>query len=426
MIWPLVKKEILDLLRDPRILFGMIILPLIMFGVLGTLVNYGAQQAIAVSQPTSMKIFVVDLDKSNTSRDLYSYLAKMTKKTVLLEEPPRNPALYAEERGFTGVVVIPEGFGENITKGVPGKLYVYTYMREASLSEASRVSALNGLIGSYGNVVRQRFAEAANVSTAFVYNPVQVEGKVALSGRIYSAEAASQVTSLLFSIIFAPLIVVGYASQIAATTMGVEKEEHTLEVLLSLPVNRKSIVVAKLSGSIVISILATLGLSLGLIIYIGNVTKMAGGGFAIDLLRNLLNASNMTAIGVALVVGVLLSTSLSMLLGLFGKDVRSSQSLSGVVWTLVFLVGYGLAMIQFTGLGEAAKIAIAAVPLSAPVLALKLSLTGVTGIVWISIAFHIVELVFILYALARIVGSEVMIVGLGLTERFRRLSRRKR
>ncbi len=421
MIRPLVKKEILDLLRDPRIILGMIVLPLIMFGVLGEVMNYGTQQAISVSQPTSMRLAVLDLDKGNLSRDLVSYLKSMTRETVVVDKIVGDPGLYAETHGYTGVVVIPRGFTANLSKGTPALVEVYTYMREVSIAEASRISSLVGLVSGYSSVVKQRFATETHVSPGFVNNPILVSGSVTMGGRHYSAGQVNALTGLLFSVVFAPLIVVGYASQIAATTMGVEKEEHTLEVLLSLPLNRRSIVIAKLSGSIVISILATLGLSAGLYMYIESVGGLSGGGsMPLDLLRNVLTPYSIATITTALIIGVVLSTSLSMLLGIFGKDVRSSQSMAGIIWTLVFIVGYGLAMIQFSSLSQSMKYVVAAIPLAAPVLALKLSMTSITGIVWVSIAFHFIETILVLYALARVIGSEILITGLGLSERFKK------
>ena len=140
----------------------------------------------------------------------------------------------------------------------------------------------------------------------------------------------------------------------------------------------------------------------------------------LDLLRNVLTPYSIATITTALIIGVVLSTSLSMLLGIFGKDVRSSQSMAGIIWTLVFIVGYGLAMIQFSSLSQSMKYVVAAIPLAAPVLALKLSMTSITGIVWVSIAFHFIETILVLYALARVIGSEILITGLGLSERFKK------
>ncbi|MCE4607137.1 MAG: ABC transporter permease [Desulfurococcales archaeon] len=422
MIWPLVKKEILDLLRDPRIILGMIILPLVMFGVLGEVMSYGTQQAIYVAQPTNMRIAVIDEDHTNASEDLISYLKSITRETVILRNIPNDPGSFAEDNGYTGVVVIPPGFDYNLSKGLPGRVIVYTYMEEVSIAEASRVTSLVGLVSGYGGIVKSKFASHVNVSTDFLNSPVWVTGIVSMGGKHYSSAQVNALTGLLFSIVFAPLIVVGYASQIAATTMGVEKEEHTLEVLLSLPLNRQSIVVAKLSGSIVISILATLGLSGGLYLYIDSVGGLSGaGGMPLDLMRNVLTPYSLATITIALIIGVILATSLSMLLGIFGKDVRSSQSMAGIIWTLVFVVGYGLAMIQFSTLSNSMKYVIAATPLAAPVLALKLSMTGINEYVWISILFHIVETVLVLYALSKVISSEILITGLGLWDRVKRV-----
>ena len=97
--------------------------------------------------------------------------------------------------------------------------------------------------------------------------------------------------------------------------------------------------------------------------------------------------------------------------------------MAGIIWTLVFVVGYGLAMIQFSTLNNSMKYIIAATPLAAPVLALKLSMTGINEYVWISILFHIVETALVLYALSKVISSEILITGLGLWDRIKRVKK---
>ena len=55
-------KELKELMRDPKILIGMIVLPLIMFPVLGLVMGYAAQTATEAQRAT---ILVVDNDNGN-------------------------------------------------------------------------------------------------------------------------------------------------------------------------------------------------------------------------------------------------------------------------------------------------------------------------------------------------------------------------
>jgi len=58
-------KELKELMRDPKILIGMIVLPLIMFPVLGLVMGYAVQTAQTETQRTTL--LVIDNDRGNWS-----------------------------------------------------------------------------------------------------------------------------------------------------------------------------------------------------------------------------------------------------------------------------------------------------------------------------------------------------------------------
>ena len=61
-------KELKELMRDPKILIGMIVLPLIMFPVLGLVLGYAVDTAQQEAQRATL--LVVDNDGGNWSSDL--------------------------------------------------------------------------------------------------------------------------------------------------------------------------------------------------------------------------------------------------------------------------------------------------------------------------------------------------------------------
>ena len=61
-------KELKELMRDPKILIGMIVLPLIMFPVLGLVLGYAAETAQSEAQKATL--LMVNNDGGNWSNIL--------------------------------------------------------------------------------------------------------------------------------------------------------------------------------------------------------------------------------------------------------------------------------------------------------------------------------------------------------------------
>ncbi len=109
-------KELKELMRDPKILIGMIVLPLIMFPVLGLVMGYAVQTAQTEAQRAT--ILVVDNDNGNWSQIFVGYLNNTMNVKVINNTSPQSvidQGLLAHYNSST-FVVIPSGFSENITR----------------------------------------------------------------------------------------------------------------------------------------------------------------------------------------------------------------------------------------------------------------------------------------------------------------------
>ena len=61
-------KELKELIRDPKILIGIIIIPIVMFPALGAVLGYAQQTAIEQAQET--RILILNNDNGNWSQIL--------------------------------------------------------------------------------------------------------------------------------------------------------------------------------------------------------------------------------------------------------------------------------------------------------------------------------------------------------------------
>jgi ABC-2 type transport system permease protein len=83
-------KELKELIRDPKILIGMIILPLIMFPVLGLVLGYAQDTAMQQVQSSAELLLIVDNDGGYWSQQLIGNLSQLTNTIVINNTTPQQ------------------------------------------------------------------------------------------------------------------------------------------------------------------------------------------------------------------------------------------------------------------------------------------------------------------------------------------------
>ena len=126
-------------------------------------------------------------------------------------------------------------------------------------------------------------------------------------------------------------IVILFAGQMVATAMANEKENKTLETLLSVPISRTTIVAAKMLAAGVVS-----GLTAAAYVYAvhglqssftGSQTLDAGTKTAIGQLGLNLSLGSYALLGLSLFLGILVALAIALVLGSFADNIKSVQSL---------------------------------------------------------------------------------------------------
>jgi ABC-2 type transport system permease protein len=198
------------------------------------------------------------------------------------------------------------------------------------------------------------------------------------------------------------------AMQLAATSVAAEKEEKTLETLMSLPLNRFTLLIGKLAGSTIIAAIGAVATIFGVIYYIGSFTFGGPAQTSVDL-----GAIGLTPgpvgyviLGVSVFMSLLCALAVAVVVSVFAEDVRGAQSLLGFVYTPLVLPIFVLMFADINTLPFALRIFLLALPFTHPVLASQAMMTGdyltpVLGIVYVA-ALTLV----ILYVASRIFATE--------------------
>jgi len=181
----LVKKEIKEMLRDPKILLGMVLMPLIVFPIMGAAINMSTS-TIEKSMRTAT-LAVMKLDHGPMADQLIASFKALNVSLLEIQASPINEAIRnLEKTNITTLIVIPPGFTENLTSGLKGELDVYAILRSISLSEGAKASAANAPISIYEKTlvyqaVKQAFPDRKPEN---VLDPIAVKSYVMFRGRL--------------------------------------------------------------------------------------------------------------------------------------------------------------------------------------------------------------------------------------------------
>ena len=410
----IVVKEMKEIVRDPRLLIGMIIVPALMYPLMGIGVS-SAMQA-AKEEVSKMETGLLNQDLAvgdhNYSDLLFSI---MTLNNMVVRNSTATDAdaavTWAVQNGMNTLVVLPPAFSEDISNGTTVNVSVYQVLTHFGFDEMAGSERMNTVFTLFNNMVLHQMLGDNYTS----FNPVQppvpanIVPQSIVRGNVLDVSPSSLVNTLFSNGMMVPIafaIVVILAAQLAATSVAMEKEQKTLEVLLTLPIKRINILLGKLSGVIMVSALATVAMLLSFGFYMSSFTTV--GGTQVDLAAVGLtpDATGYALLGFSLFLSIISALSLAVLLAAYTKDVRSAQSLLGVLFLPIFIPAFLLMFAPVEILPGGLQAVIYGIPFSYPSIASKALYTKDYTIVALGVVYQLVFTSVVLMIAARFFASE--------------------
>ncbi|MBX5328975.1 MAG: ABC transporter permease [Candidatus Bathyarchaeota archaeon] len=401
-------KELKELVRDPKILLGMIIVPLLMFPLLGSIMSYSIQSAQEQAQKAT--ILVVNNDEGTNSTSLIAFLNSSARVSVENNKVLDNNTILEllAKYNTTYLIEIPSDFSVKIeehesNKSITAYVRFYGAFSGTSLFENVGSSVIDSLIYQFNRAQAPDYV-TINKSTIIKGNIVEGVDPNMLTNLMYSQAIAMPITIM---------ILLTYSMQIAATSVAMEKEEKTLETLLTLPMDRFAILMGKLSGTILVAGIGALAYMVGFNYYMGSLMSMVPAGTSIDLaaLGLVPSVFGYLLLGISLFVTLLSALALAVIVSAFVEDVRSAQSIVGYIYPLIFIPALALMYLDINTLPLALKILLYAIPYSDPIITSKAVimgdyLTAIIGIVYVT-AFTLV----VMYVASRLFATEKILTA---------------
>jgi ABC-2 type transport system permease protein len=312
------------------------------------------------------------------------------------------------------IIRVPEGFGENLSKGLRGEIELYVVVRSLGMSESGVQSALNEALSRLSSALSAAIisAHAPSLNATNVLSPLIVEAKTVFKGEVVNTPPERfvfSVTAQSFMMPIMMLIIMVLASQTAVTSIAIEKEEKTLETLLTLPVKRVTVLWGKLVGSTIVAAFAVLAYMAGFSYYMVASLSAQEGGLSVASLRT--PPEGYLVLATSLFLSLLSLLALSLLLGAYTQDVRSAQSLLGLIFIPILVPAFVLMYADVSTLPVGLQMLLYAIPFSHPMIAAKAVLVGDYLIPLLGISYNAAFTVLVLFIAAKFFSSERVVTA---------------
>ncbi len=427
MFWVFVEKELKSIVRDPKIVIAMFIVPLIIIIIFYAIVGHGIQQQIAQAVKESGTVAVIDLDNDIHSRNFISFLRQLGVDVRLLDENLHTNISKALEVSGTKILyIIPMGFSKNITNFSITSIKIYVKLGSLTIGESGIIDLATRLVERFNENITITIASEKGIPAEFIKNAIVRRPYAVIYNRVIENPYALS-TLLSLSSFFIPLIVlmlIMLASQLIVTSIAVEKEEKMFETLLSLPINRMNIISAKLFVSISISVVYMIIYGLALFGYIFQILGIGidVGSLEMPQMLSLLILQKDLAISLILnTIGLaIFMLMISLILGVFAEDVRTAQALIGNIMGPLVLLAYMPMFVDISGANQLQRMLLSLIPIANTVFIPKLAIVNDLTSMYMAALSNIIYGIILFLFIQRIVNSETI-----FTMKLKRLKKQK-
>ena len=325
-MWLILRKELLELVRDRRSLFCLLLLPVLVFPVIFGGVAYFAQQAVVEAEAKVLQYGVLHAQQ-------YPEFAAALAADDSLQQVDIEPQSWrrAVQQGQIDFVVeLAEQAGAPVLE--VGQIAIQLYLNDAGLNNVhARVS---GILAQFQQRKRAAAFAALQVSpdkTQALIAPLLLK-KVNLADD--REDLGEKIGGIIPYLVF--ILLLQGVMHIAADLGAGEKERGTLETLLLAPVSRVDIVFGKFFAIAIAGITAVVVAMVSMLMW-GMALAQHQAIAALDGLLQSIGLMDVALILLMLLPVVAIFAAITLSLSIFAKSYKEAQTYMGVLMLTAFL-----------------------------------------------------------------------------------------
>ena len=422
-LFTLIKKELRELLTPATVL--PIVLLALIFASMGGLTG-NLEESVA-AEP---EVAIVNLDEGGNYSALFMDVVQQANATVVLygnqSDDVGDAVAAVKDNGSMAALVIGPDHSSSIEKGEHGNITVYWNMKGTGLMNSVSTAPVelllavverettHALIQSMIDDGQLDDREPGNITAPISYSSNTLLGDMVMED-IRPEQVSSFMMTQNFLMPLLIMIVIVMLGGIIISSMGQEKENKTLETLLTLPVNRTTIVSGKLLGSAIVGLLFAGIYMMGMSYYMDGLTATAPVDMSEYGME--LGTLDLAIVGAMMVLAILCALGLCMIFGAFAKNYKVAQSLTIPISFLAVIPFFVVMFADFKSLPALVQAVLFIIPFTHPMIAMDNLMMGHMGLIFSGMAYQALFTLATIMVTVRLYKSDILLTGLGTTLR---------
>lgn len=336
MFLNLLKKELREILTVSSLI--SIVAISVIYASIGK--SIGSITEEVKKKPT---VAIMNLDKGEFSKaveeaiDAYAnvvYRGQSVEEAI--EELKKNKG--------AALLVLEKDFTERLRSKQQAKIKVISLLMGLGIMDSVPSESFNAFLNTLEHQLASTLLAQYGVENpTFVLDPVKKEEAIMYLGRFMEGVSASQLLSyitnrwIIVSVVIMMLIITSGTTVISS--MGLEKENKTLETLLTMPVPRSYILTAKILAATLSGLIMAVIYMIGFSFYMKSFEVPTSA--SIDMT---ISTTDYVLVGLSIFSALMCGISIAMLLGLISKDFKSAQTMT---FPLVALALFSMMLTMF-------------------------------------------------------------------------------
>ncbi len=346
--------------------------------------------------------------------------------------------------GINSLIVIDPSFADNVQYNMtvtdasdlrPVIIWEY-YLYEpsgmfGSISSSTISAVVSGMNANLSSKLIQNSIDTS-VTYQFLANPIMYGGdylNTVVNGEAHPGvtpqDIASQISSQTMMIPIIIMIIIMMVGSIVISSMGSEKENKTLETLLTLPIKRTSIVTGKIVAAAIVGLVYGLAYMVGMSIYMGAMMGPTASGIDLNAMGLGLDLIDWVLIMASMFLAIICALGICMILGAFAKNYKSAQTMTMPLSILAMIPMFVIMFSGWYGSGIAIQAVTFAIPFSHPMMAMQALMYNDYMLVFSGIAYMAVFALATILITVKLYNSDILITGLGQNKTVQKLTGRK-
>ena len=298
------------------------------------------------------------------------------------------------------------------------RLY-FEYQASGIFGGATSTVAQNLMLVVNDNIAAQ-FADDTSLGMN-VISPIDMGSTVTyVNGSPVANVTPLEIDSALMSQNFVvPLIImviITMIGSIVVSSMGNEKENKTLETLLTMPVKRMTIVTGKLISAAIAGLVFGAAYMVGMMFYMEGMNATLMTTLDLNEVGLTLGITDWLIVMVMMFLAILSALGICMILGAFTKNYKAAQTM---VLPLAVMSMIPMFIIMFMGwenLPTVGQVLLSIIPFTHPMMVVNNLMFDNVGLVVAGIGYLLAFSALMVFITVRLYKSDILITGIGQTK----------